>query len=75
MRSKTIESIVLTRLAGMVLVTFSIVSPSSALSAPRNHHSYAHDNDLLSSAASQFILNNVAAAARYLNELEARIVK
>lgn len=58
-------STVILRETGKVLDAFNDV---------RNNHSYAHDNDLLSSAESLFILNNIAATVRFLNELEAGIV-
>lgn len=63
---ETKMSTVILRETGKVLDAFNDV---------RNNHSYAHDNDLLSSAESLFILNNVAATVRFLNELEAGIVE
>lgn len=61
---ETKMSTVILRETGKVLDAFNDV---------RNNHSYAHDNDLLGSAESLFILNNVAATVRFLNELEAGI--
>lgn len=54
-------STVILRETGKVLDAFNGV---------RNHHSYAHDNELLKSAESLFILNNVTATVRFLNALE-----
>lgn len=52
---------VILRETGKVLEAFNDV---------RNNHSYAHDNDVLNSAESLFILNTVAATVRFLNALE-----